>query len=106
MTEIDSGRYLEIATLIQKSETITDFDLYYLGFFSHYIPDITLQGIFKHMANIVSLHHDQLISNEEKIEFLVRMLSKKVDFDALMCLAPESEDMVSETKRILYDYFG
>jgi len=103
---MDKAHFQQISSLIEQNPTISGFDLYYLGFFSYYVPQLTLHDIFKHISNIISLHHDELISSEEKIEFLIRMLSKKVDFQVLVTLAPEAEDMEQETKRVLSDYFS
>jgi len=106
MSEIDSSYYQQIESLIERNPTVSGFDLYYLGFFSHFTPQLTLAEIFKHISNIISLHEDGLISTEEKIDFLIRMLSKKVDLEVLNSLVRDSEDFEHETKRILNDYFN
>lgn len=58
------------------------------------------------MSNIICLHHDELITNQEKIDFLIRMLSSKVDIEVLAYLAPDALDKLAKTKEILSNYFG
>jgi len=106
--EIDKDQYKEIQTVIEQNPTITGFDLYYLGFLSYYASQLSLKSTFTHVRNINNLHVDDLITSEEKIEFLLRIVSKLVDFNVIkpVTMTSEDTDVKAETKRILGDYFS
>jgi len=102
---IDKSKYQQIQAVIEHNPLISGFDLYYLGFFSQFIPQLGLSDIFTHISNIVGLYNDNLITKEEKIEFFIRMLSKKIDKDLIKTLTPESFNHENSSSKFLREYF-
>ena len=104
---MDKSNYQEIQKLIEQNIVISGFDIYYLGFFSYYVPKLPLEEIFTHMRNIINLHTAHLITNEVKIDLLIMMLTNKIDIKQLQIVEPErEEDREIETKRALNEYFS
>ena len=104
---MDKSHYQVIEKLIEENSMISGFDIYYLGFFSHYVPNMPIEDIFSHMRNIINLFSEDLITNEVKIDLLIKMLIKKIDPSLLGIVAPENGgDIENETKRVLNEYFN
>ena len=102
---MDKSQFQQIQNLIAQNPIITGFDVYYLGFFSRFVPQLTLHDIFVHVGNIINLHNDGLINSQEKIDFFIRMLSKKLDQSILGILIPNHVAIETQAASFLNEYF-
>jgi len=96
----------EVPDLIRKHLLVSGFDLYYIGF-SRSIMNIKLspEEILALVENIIELHHNETINDQDKIKSFVRVLSKKMDQGLIenLVLKVESDD---EGRIPLKDYFS
>ena len=102
---MDKTRFDETQALIKQNSNLKGFELYYLGFFSHFFPKLSISDVFTHISNVISLHASGLMSDQEKIEFMIRMLAKQVTIATLKSLAPSPEISDKEAMNILQKYF-
>mmetsp|Transcript_20426 Transcript_20426/g.17755 ORF Transcript_20426/g.17755 Transcript_20426/m.17755 type:complete len:128 (-) Transcript_20426:722-1105(-) len=68
----------QIMKVIPKFKSISKFELFYLGQFHAICPNYKIQGIFAHINNINNLVNEDLIDEETKIDFLLKILNRKI----------------------------
>jgi len=96
----------DIKSLINKFPFASGFDLYYTGFFNYMVNfKLSPEEIFASVENIIELHQDETINDQDKIKSFVRVLSKKMDSEVIgnLVLKVESND---EGRITMKDYFS
>mmetsp|Transcript_28049 Transcript_28049/g.24760 ORF Transcript_28049/g.24760 Transcript_28049/m.24760 type:complete len:165 (+) Transcript_28049:379-873(+) len=64
--------------IIPKYHSINKFELYYLGHFHAICPSYKISDLFVHVNNINCLVKEDLIDEETQVDFLLKILNKKI----------------------------
>ena len=70
--------FIQILKVVNKYEKIGKFELFYLGHFHAICPSYKITELFHHINNINALVTEDLIDEETQIDFLIRILNKKL----------------------------
>jgi len=102
---MDLTHFPETEDLVKQNPNLSGFDLYYMGFFLYYAPELSPKGILSLVHRIFELYQNETINIQEKIKSLVRVLSKKIDVEVIQELRLVIKDE-NEHKIALKDYFS